>query len=238
MDIIRGFDASGFEWLHHPVSHWKDSIAENAVLGETEGTGGNIVAFSPTSLVFQPPAKKDFWSRTFYTPLLIKHDASGFLYPIPSEKEVTVQLSFRLQAVEQFDQAGILVYLDSQTWIKAGIEFCDDIPRLSTVVCNNGFADWATQIWTDSVIGAHLRITKVSQSSSVVIEVAPLNSLPTESTAPSTFHMVRIAHLEPTNSTWRIGPFAASPIAQRGCQAEFWDFQLGPRQSTVHNDSL
>lgn len=37
-------------------------------------------------------------------------------------------------------RAEAMVLVDEQTWVKAGIEYCDGVPRLSCVVTNDGFS--------------------------------------------------------------------------------------------------
>jgi hypothetical protein len=240
--LVNSFEDSKFEWFHHP-EQW--TVAEeNVVVGETEGTGGCIEHISPDELRFQAPAKKDFWARTFYSPLLIKNDATGYLYPVAGDVEVTASVTFSLNAISQFDQAGILIYVDDEHWVKCGIEYCDELPRLSVVVCNRGFSDWSTQVWSST--SAHLRVHKVLQSSSFVVEAAPVSD---ESTAERQYQFVRIAHLASSSPTfraddpstfptWRLGPFAACPIAQRGCSVSFRDFAIGPRLAAAHSSEL
>lgn len=47
-------------------------------------------------------------------------------------------------------QAGLLLYIDDDNWLKTGIEYCDGLPRLSTVVTRCGYSDWSTQPWRSS----------------------------------------------------------------------------------------
>jgi regulation of enolase protein 1 (concanavalin A-like superfamily) len=46
---------------------------------------------------------------------------------------------------KMFDQCGLLVYLDSDNWMKAGLEYENEtFSRLGSVVTNSGYSDWAT----------------------------------------------------------------------------------------------
>lgn len=178
------------------------------------------------------PAKKDFWSKTFYTPLLVKSDASGLLCTIEDNCEVTAKIDFTYNPCTQFDQAGLLVYIDPEHWMKCGIEYCDGSPRLSVVVCNE-YSDWSTQPWSATAVS--LKVHRVLQSDSVVVEAAPLGS--------TDFQFIRIAHLSCKSTSgerlpWRVGPFAACPIAQNGCTVECSNFSVGPREATVHSTDL
>lgn len=221
-------------WLNHPSS-WNVSDPK----GELEGSQGKAyVSEFGSSLSIQPPAKKDFWSKTFYTPTLIKSDASALLGQVPLHREATVSIDFELTAVSQFDQAGLLIYIDDTHWVKCGIEYCDGVPRLSVVVCND-FSDWSTQTWPS--FSARIKVHKILQSDSIVIEAAPLDT--------SQFQFVRIAHLnhdslrrkleeDPTARGWQVGPYAASPVAQRGCLAKFTDFFIGQKEHCTHHSEL
>jgi len=224
-ESICKFDSDAFEWLNNP-SEWN----VNDEMGEIEGSKGTFeVLLEGSSLRLQPPAKKDFWSKTFYSPLLIKSDASALLMPVPLSSEATIGITFEYTPVSQFDQAGLLVYIDDNHWMKCGIEFCDGISRLSVVVCNN-YSDWSTQTWGS--FGAKLKIHKVLQSDSVVVEASELRP-------NNKFEFIRIAHISsPSGSSWTVGPYAASPIAQKGCAAIFTDFYVGPKENSSHSSEL
>jgi regulation of enolase protein 1 (concanavalin A-like superfamily) len=234
---VASFIHPSLQWLNNPTL-W--NVTDPT--GEEEGSEGKcFITETGASLSIQPPAKKDFWSKTFYTPLLVKHDASALLGSVPLDREATIGVDFEYTAVTQFDQAGLLVYVDDEHWIKCGIEFCDCQSRLSVVVCNK-CSDWSTQVWPS--FGARLKVHKVLQSDSVLIEAAPLDS--------NDFHFVRIAHLSSSHrltssavsddtsnrGIWQIGPYAASPIAQKGCVAKFSNFFIGPKEQSSHSAEL
>ena len=45
----------------------------------------------------------------------------------------------------RFDQCGVVMYLDSENWLKGSIEYENDyFQHLGSVVTNNGYSDWAT----------------------------------------------------------------------------------------------
>ena len=229
MNLVQGFRNQSLEWFNDPAKY---NIVDES--GETEGSGAKYsISEDGNTLTFFPPAKKDFWARTFYEPLLVKNDASGLLCTVSSDLEATVKVDFEFTPISQFDQAGILIYLDNDTWVKAGIEYCDEGPKMSTVVCNGGYSDWSTQPWSGNA--ARLRIHKVLQSSSLVVEAA--------APASEKYQFIRIAHLAPTSSSdsevvWRVGPFAACPTKQVGCSAVFSSFSVGPREASVHGSVL
>jgi hypothetical protein len=91
-------------------------------------------------------------------------------------------------------------------------------------------------------------VHKVNQSSSLVVEAAPIGS--------DSFQFVRIAHLSAMavhkgadlsdterqganeEQSWRIGPFSAVPMEQKGCKAIFRNFCIGDRVDGVHGSDV
>ena len=232
IDPIVTFTDSRFVWLHRPDS-WSKELSEGYTLGVTEGSAGSYSVQDTinSTLVITPPAKKDFWSCTFYSPLLVKSDASALLCAVPPNEEATIKVDFSYTAISQFDQAGLLLYIDDKHWMKAGIEYCDGLARLSVVV-TNGYSDWSTQIW--SGLSARLKVHKLIQSDSVVVEAAQPGS--------TDYSFVRIAHISmkscESGRQWRIGPYAASPISQAGCHATFSNFSVTCREEGAHSNNL
>lgn len=185
MNEIVTFDNQKLFWLHEPTK-WGISDPN----GQLEGSEGSYhISSNGKELRMQAPAKKDFWSKTFYNPLLIKCDASALLASVPIADEITAKIEFEFEPKSQFDQAGLLIYIDDQHWVKCGIEYCDGTPRLSVVVTNE-FSDWSTQPWGSNSVS--LKVHKVNQSNSLVVEAASLGS--------TDFQFVRIAHLSPHGS--------------------------------------
>ena len=49
------------------------------------------------------------------------------------------------ESKHRFDQCGVVMYLDSENWLKGSIEYENEsFQHLGSVVTNNGYSDWAT----------------------------------------------------------------------------------------------
>uniref|UniRef100_A0A7S1MA06 DUF1349 domain-containing protein n=1 Tax=Neobodo designis TaxID=312471 RepID=A0A7S1MA06_NEODS len=198
-----------------------------------------------------PLGQRDFWRKTFYSPELIKDDGNALVAYVPLDAgDVTIDVTLRLRATHQFDQAGLFIRVDRERWVKAGFEFVDGRMRLSCVV-TNGHSDWSTQPWPSQNASAateaavRLRVTRV-RGDSIAFEAAPVGDGGDAAAAPE-YAMVRIAHLGthmppaasdgamPLKTPWLVGPFAASPIQGGGCVARFADFSVAPAKRTAHD---
>ena len=84
----------------------------------------------------------DFWQRTFYgfradnAPALLFDGGPSF----------TFRTRARFHYEKQYDQCGLVIYIDSENWFKASVEFeTEEHSRLGSVVTNRGHSDWATR---------------------------------------------------------------------------------------------
>jgi uncharacterized protein len=79
----------------------------------------------------------DFWRATGYGYV---HD-NGHVYGgrLPGDLDVSVRI--RGAFASQYDQAGIMLRADEETWLKTGLEFFEGRPRLSTVL-TLGWSSW------------------------------------------------------------------------------------------------
>jgi hypothetical protein len=83
----------------------------------------------------------DFWQRSYYgfrndnAPALLLENQANFTF--------TARAAFDYRT--RYDQCGLIIYLDSDNWFKASIEYEDaHFARLGSVVTNHGYSDWAT----------------------------------------------------------------------------------------------
>lgn len=85
----------------------------------------------------------DLWQRTYYH---FRNDNAPVLQMETEEKffSFVVKTDFT-GAHHRFDQCSIVMYLDSENWLKGSVEYENEVfQHLGSVVTNNGYSDWAT----------------------------------------------------------------------------------------------
>ena len=85
----------------------------------------------------------DLWQRTYYH---FRNDNAPVFQMETEEKyfSFVVKTSFR-ESHHRFDQCGIVMYLDSDNWLKGSVEYeNEEFQHLGSVVTNHGWSDWAT----------------------------------------------------------------------------------------------
>jgi len=80
----------------------------------------------------------DFWRTTHYGYVT----DNGHVYGADMSGDFDLRVMVRGAWAEQYDQAGAMVRVDDQFWLKTGIEFVDGRARFSTVV-TLGYSSWA-----------------------------------------------------------------------------------------------
>ena len=108
-----------------------------------------------------PDASTDFWQKTHYG---FQADNGHFLYSIVNGDfviETHVQCNFK----HQYDQAGLMIRVSDQCWVKTAVEFePEEANKLGAVVTNHGFSDWSTQDVEDSFTDFKLRVIRKGSS--------------------------------------------------------------------------
>ena len=85
----------------------------------------------------------DLWQRTYYH---FRNDNAPVFQMETDEKyfSFVVKTDF-INSHHRFDQCGIVIYLDSDNWLKASVEYeNEEFQHLGSVVTNDGYSDWAT----------------------------------------------------------------------------------------------
>lgn len=152
----------------------------------------------------------DFWRKTHYGFCRDSGHFLGFRTAQAFTAELRVQCDF--QAL--YDQAGIMVRIDAERWVKAGIEFSDERAMLSSVL-TDGQSDWATAPYQHDPGDFWMRVT-------VADGVLRLQA----SADGKVWPLVRLAPFTMAQSYW-VGPMACTP-ERGGLPVTFTRFSLKP----------
>ncbi len=141
----------------------------------------------------------DLWQRTYYH---FRNDNAPAFQMETEEKyfSFVVKTSFE-DSHHRFDQCGIVIYLDSDNWLKGSIEYeNEDFQHLGSVVTNHGYSDWATTEIPTSVKSMWYRLSR--REDDYCIEC---------SDDGSRWRQMRLCHLNEGAGKIRFGVYACSP---------------------------
>lgn len=142
--------------------------------------------------------KTDLWQRTYYG---FQNDNAPLLQTTTNEKYFSFVVKTQFESKHRFDQCGIVVYLDSENWLKASIEYeNEEYQRLGSVVTNHGYSDWATTDINASIKEMWYRLSR--RESDYCIEC---------SSDGVHFKQMRICHLWEGVGEIAFGIYACSP---------------------------
>jgi regulation of enolase protein 1 (concanavalin A-like superfamily) len=158
----------------------------------------------------------DFWRTTSYG-----YDRDGghaLLAPLGPEE--AIEVSFVADYDRQFDQAGLLVRLDEENWIKAGVEYCDGELQLGAVVT------CTVSDWSSAPVPWHGRevTLRASRSGDAVTIRARAGDDP--------WQMIRLAPFPP-GVTAAAGPYCCAP-EREGLTVRFTGVATGPPDEALH----
>lgn len=154
----------------------------------------------------------DLWQRTYYG---FCNDNAPVLQISTTERFFSFTVKTNFESKRRFDQCGIVLYLDSENWLKASIEYENEqYQRLGSVVTNNGYSDWATTDISAEIKEMWYRLSR--RESDYCIEC---------STDGVHFKQMRICHLWAGGQEIRFGIYACSP-EQSSFRATFSDMSV------------
>ncbi len=90
-------------------------------------------------LVVHSRPKTDFWRKTFYGYIT----DNGHFFHQRASGDFIFQARIGGKYAALYDQAGLMIRLDEENWMKCGTEFFDG-QRHASVVFTRGFSDWST----------------------------------------------------------------------------------------------
>lgn len=83
--------------------------------------------------------KTDYWRKTFYD--YVTDNGHFFFLSVMGDFTLEARVTGKYAAL--YDQAGLMVRIDSSNWLKCGLELVDGIGHASVVVTRE-FSDWST----------------------------------------------------------------------------------------------
>ncbi len=193
-------DLTKFRWTREPKSY---VIDENRI-----------------EIVTKPHT--DLWQRTYYhfqndnAPVLqMETEESYFSFVVKTEFD---------ESHHRFDQCGVVMYLDSENWLKGSVEYENETyQHLGSVVTNRGYSDWATTVIDASVKSMWYRFSR--REDDYCIEC---------SEDGTTYSQMRICHMYGGKGKIRFGIYACSP-EDSSFKAVFSHMQLMECQWNAHD---
>ncbi|WP_413992850.1 DUF1349 domain-containing protein [Labrys okinawensis] len=160
----------------------------------------------------------DFWRETHYG--FTRHN--GHFFFLNSAGDFTAEVRVQARFETLYDQAGLMVRLNEETWLKAGIEHSDGAPMLGSVL-TVGQSDWATGPFHGDPSDFRLRVTV----SNGVLRLQ-------YSSDGKHWPLVRLAPF-PKAASYQVGPMCCTP-ERAGLHVSFSDFHLAPPSGKALHD--
>lgn len=155
----------------------------------------------------------DMWQRTHYG--FQNDNAPGFLAEVNRDFTFSVKTSF--DSGFMYDQCGILLYQNSENWLKVSVEVeNEEFSRLGSVATNLGYSDWASSDIPADVSEMWYRVSRRGQ-----------DFLVENSTDGKEYRQMRIFHFHQPIDIAKIGVYACSPL-ESSFKAVFSEFKFEP----------
>jgi len=170
------FDINALEWTRQPA----------------------VFSISDERIEITTKPRTDLWQRTYYH---FQNDNAPVLQMTTDEQFFSFTVKTRFKSKHRFDQCGIVMYLDSENWLKASIEYENEsFQHLGSVVTNNGYSDWATTAVPADIKTMWYRFSR--REDDFCIEC---------SYDGKEYSQMRICHIHKATDEIRFGIYACSP---------------------------
>ena len=196
------FDVQKLQWTREPAEY---RISEDKI-----------------EIVTKPHT--DLWQRTYYH---FRNDNAPVLQMETDEKYFSFIVKTEFDSKHRFDQCGVVMYLDSENWLKGSIEYeNEEFQHLGSVVTNLGYSDWATTAIDASIKSMWYRLSR--REDDYCIEC---------STDGITYSQMRVCHMWKGGETIQFGIYACSP-EDSSFQATFTHMELTECQWLAHDGQV
>ncbi|MBO1308858.1 DUF1349 domain-containing protein [Enterococcus sp. 669A] len=164
----------------------------------------------------------DLWQRTYYH---FQNDNAPVFQMETEEKyfSFVVKTDFS-ESSHRFDQCGIVMYLDSENWLKGSIEYeNEEFQHLGSVATNQGYSDWATTTIDASIKTMWYRFSRREDDYRIECSADGVS-----------FQQMRICHMYKGKGKIKFGIYACSP-ENSSFKAVFTQMQLMDCQWAAHD---
>lgn len=162
-------------------------------------------------LILRTGRDTDYWNNTFYG---FRHD-NGHFRATRVGGDFSMEISFLADYRTLYDQAGAMVWVDENNWLKCGIEYTDGALHFSVVVTRDDQSDWSVMPFAGApdrpVV---LRVTRHAEALRVQVQ-----------TEDGSWQLVRLCFLR-MPETVEAGPMACSPTSE-GLEVRFTRIDIG-----------
>lgn len=193
------FDVHALQWTREPQSY--------------------VISDDSIEIVTNPFT--DLWQRTYYH---FRNDNAPVLQMTTQEQYFSFEVKTEFESKHRFDQCGVVMYLDSENWLKASIEYENErFQHLGSVVTNHGYSDWATTEIDASVKSMWYRLSR--RADDFCLEC---------STDGMQYKQMRVCHMHEATDIVRFGIYACSP-EDSSFKATFTNMKLGECKWLAHD---
>jgi len=193
------FDVHQLHWTREPASY----------------------SITPEKIEIVTSPHTDLWQRTYYH---FRNDNAPVLQMQTEEKFFSFTVKTTFESKHRFDQCGIAMYLDSENWLKASVEYENErFQHLGSVVTNHGYSDWATTEIDADVKAMWYRFSR--REDDYCIEC---------SYDGTTFKQMRVCHMWAGAGIISFGIYACSP-EDSSFKATFTSMELSECKWHAHN---
>ena len=178
-----------------------------------------MVADDRVEIITKPHT--DLWQRTYYH---FRNDNAPVFQMETEEKFFSFTVKTVFESKHRFDQCGVVMYLDSDNWLKGSIEYeNEEFQHLGSVVTNNGYSDWATTAIDASIKSMWYRFSRREDDYCIECSADGVQ-----------FSQMRVCHMWQGGGRIRFGIYACSP-EDSSFKAIFTDMALTECKWLTHD---
>ena len=140
----------------------------------------------------------DLWQRTYYG---FCNDNAPVLQTVTDEQYFSFTVKTAFESKHRFDQCGVVVYFDSDNWLKASVEYENErFQHLGSVVTAGGYSDWATTEIGADIKSVWYRLSRRAEDFCIECSFDGVK-----------FSQMRICHMPAATGSVPFGIYACSP---------------------------